>query len=161
MEPEPTPPLPWEHKAAIGVLALLSLQEVHEGILFCTGQRSPGFQTTSAAFAILLLFYAIVGLGLAMRSRTAWWSGVLAVGTIALAHLSMTGPAIADTLSQSGRARSVSSYEWYQIVGRLKPFALFWLGTRNLFLFAVPVLLVGGHVRKTLIRDKPWPTNAP
>jgi hypothetical protein len=146
-------PLPWEQKAAIGCLALLSLQEFHEGILFCLGKTAPGFYSTSSAFAVLLAFFVALGCGLLFRSRFAWWTGVLLLGFIALIHVSVVWPAIWQSLRFDGRVRSAASYEWFQSVKSLDAFEILWLAIRSVLMMAIPPLLVLGEVRSKLRRD--------
>lgn len=143
-------PLPWEEKAAIGCLAVLILQELHEAALFCLGKPSPGFHGTSSAFAILLVLFVSVAWGLVERSRIAWWVALGSLGAIGLTHLAVTWSSIAQSLEYRGRVQGALSYEWYQVGQRLEDFEIFWLGARNVLLIAVPALLILGAFRKSL-----------
>jgi|SRR6185295_4695183 hypothetical protein len=147
MEPEPKTPLPWEEKAAIGCLGAMTLQEIHEGFLYFMGATAPGFHGTSPAFVILIVVFVSVGWGLYERSRIAWWVGVGSFLAIGLTDAAMTGATVYETLRHKIGTCEDASWDGGT---HLNDFSFFWLGTRNVLLFAVPMLLILGALRKSL-----------
>jgi MYXO-CTERM domain-containing protein len=147
---EPPSSLPWEHKAAIVCLGALSLLELHAGIQFFLGKPRLGFSEPSWSFGILLLLYVGLALGIRRRRPLARWMAVLAVGAIGLFMAGAVGTSIWESLTFSGRARSESSYAWYQSLRPLEPGDALLLGFHCALLFAVPPLMILGALRKEL-----------
>ena len=147
MDKDSREPLSWEVKTAIGCLLLLSLQAAHEGALYCIGEPSPGHGKNHSAWAILLVIFFSIGLGLAYRSSAAWWFGLILVGGISFLYLGETWESIRWTLRPeyptSGDMEIVSPVP--RTLGR---FEMLWLIVRNVLLVAVPSLLFLGEVRK-------------
>jgi hypothetical protein len=141
-------PLPWEHQAAIGGLGLLTLQKLHEGILSCLGKPPPGFHVTSALFLTLLVVCVSVGVGLAMRRRSAWWAGVIVMGLAAYIHAKVTWRPVWMSLRFDGRVSSAHSI--FEMRLNLDPFEILWLSIRSALLIAVPALLLLGRLRQEL-----------
>lgn len=150
MDPNPKTPLPWEHKAAIACLGLLAALELQAGFQFCLGKPRLGFSEPSWSFGILLVLFVGLALGLRRRLVLAWWLAVIAGGAIGLFMVEAVGTPIWESLSSSARARSASSYAWYQTLRRLEPEEALLLGLHCALLLAVPAFLILGNVRKAL-----------
>jgi hypothetical protein len=150
MEATPKSPLPWEHKAAIGCLAVLAVLEVQAGVQFFLGKPRLGFSEPSWSFGLLLVLFVGLALGLRRRLALACWMAVIAVGALGLFMAGAVGTSIWETLSFSARARSVSSYAWYQSLRPLEPEEALLLAFHCALLIAVPALLVLGTIRESL-----------
>jgi hypothetical protein len=137
------PPLPWEQKTVLGALALLTLQSIHEGILFCAGSRAPGIPRLDAGFAVLLALYLVVAVGLWMRSRIAWWLGVVVIGGFGLLHLALAWPSLSEILQHPQQIATTREYTWDR-------FGFFWTISRSVLLLSVPALLLLGELRRSL-----------
>jgi len=142
-------PLPWEQKGVLGALTLRSLQSTHEGILLCAGFRAPGYPRLQSGFAVLLAFYLLVGVGLWMRSRFAWWLGVIVIGGFGLLHLATSWDHVTATFQHEERIATLIEYEW---IGGFPPgrFGMFWTISRSVLLLCVPALLLLGRLRIAL-----------
>lgn len=148
---EHRPALPWEVKAAIGFLVLLCLMEIHEGILFCVGERAPGWNSLQSAWAILLLLFLGLAAGLLSRSRLALWLTVSLIGLVAVLHLGDTySPLQHLYLADPPSQRPVVITCGLASKSRPDWFGVFWLIAKNSFLAAAPLMLLMGRLRKTL-----------
>jgi hypothetical protein len=157
MDQPARPPLPWEHKVAIGCLLLLSLQSSHEGFLYLIGKSAaPDHVLTQSAWIILLIVYLSVGIGLLNRSRTAWRFGVILIGIIAGLFLAETMNSIFASLQWQSYLSTVPSGQRgtvrHMSADILEPFPLFWVVARNALLLAVPTVLGLGRIREALKR---------
>jgi hypothetical protein len=135
---------------AIGCLALLGLQQVHEGVLYCVGARSPVMRDLASAWAILLLLFLGLATGLWHRSRAAWWLTVGVVALVAFLHLEGSVGIIQRFLRPQPRA--FPGALWCGNAPRIDRFDIFLLIARNVLLAAVPSVLLLGRLRQALAR---------
>jgi hypothetical protein len=147
-------PLPPETKVALGALILLALQEVHEGYLYCVGNRSSTIGKDGAVYLLILPLIFAVLIGLLNRGRIAWWVGVWLMGGLGLVHLVLYWPSIRASWpghrDASERIPSTVEYEWILPSARLKPFELLWVVTKIVLLLAVPLFLNLARLRTRL-----------
>lgn len=149
---EPKIPLPWEEKAAIGCLALLSLQEFHELVLMGIQSRQLGGAGLGPLAPALLFLVLLAGFALLTENRKGWWFCLLIMTALGLVHLALFG----GWFSPSERIVShweveVTNQGWIKRPS-LTPLGLFWVLSRGAFLLAVPALLALGALRKRLSR---------
>ena len=81
MEAEPQAPLTWEEKAAVGCLALLSLQSLNE---FVFQGQSLGMANTAPGSLFLMLFAFLVAVAVLQRRVSVWWWGAALLGAIGI-----------------------------------------------------------------------------
>jgi len=143
-------PLPWEQKAALGCLGLLAVLELHAGFQFFLGMPRLGFSEPSWSFGILIVLFVGLALGLRRRLALAGWIAVVGMGAIALFMVDALGESIWESLTFSGRTRSVSSYKWYQSLRRLEPREALQLAFHCVLLMTVPLLVILGAIRTSL-----------
>src|SRR5258708_2331784 len=128
MDEDPKPPtLSWETKAAIGALALLSLQALHEVYLVCVGILT----------------------GLLRGSRLSWWLGLILIGGIGLLHLAVTWHTIrpfppGQQQEDMKRIATVIDHEWVRPSDR--SFKVFWVAAKSFLLLSVPVALLSADL---------------
>jgi hypothetical protein len=146
--------LPWEQKAALGILAVLSLQAFHEGVLWCLRSDRLGYATLEVFSPLLLAACLGIGLGLLKRRRAAWWCGVTLLCVLAILHLVGYWKILHRSFEQDPLRRIPNGYEyeWF-LWPTLSPFGLFWVLSRQVFLTACPALLALGALRTSLRRD--------
>lgn len=148
-----SPPRLTEVTLAIGCLALLCLQQLHEGCLYLFGRRAPGLNHLHDAWVILLVLFVGLAAGLWHRSRAAWWLTLGVIGLLAILHL---GDAF-DVLRRELPPQPVAMRG--RIECSVRPdedrFGLFWMFTKSALLAAVPSLLLLAEVRRKLSRPQP------
>jgi len=155
MDASPKPPLPWEHKAAIGCLVLLAVLELQAGVQFFLGKPRLGFSEPSWSFGLLLVLFVGLALGLQRRLALASWLAGIVIGALGLFMIDAVGESVWTSLTFRARARAASSYAWYQSLRRLEPEEALLLGFHCALLFAVPLLLILGTARKSFRADPP------
>lgn len=156
MSEEPRPPLPWETKTAIGALALLSLQELHEVYLVCVGDHDSVLNVFGHGSVILLIVFLGILTGLLRRSRISWWLGLILLGGIGVLHLAVTWHTIRPFLpgeqqADMKRIGTVIDYDWVRPSHRY--FKAFWVTAKSVLLLSVPVALLSGELRERLRRS--------
>jgi hypothetical protein len=144
------PALPWEHKAVIGFLLLLSLQQFHEVVLLVIGKNSIGLAHLDLFSPLLLIVFLSLALGMFRQDRRGWWATLLIMSAVALVHLAIFWTPVRNSLvPQPTRIAMVGEYEW--LMGpRLTPLGLFWVIARSALMLFVPAVLLLGELRKSL-----------
>jgi uncharacterized membrane protein YwaF len=154
---QPRDPVPWERKAAIGCLLLLSMQMSHDSLRYSLGHPS-GYELMHLSWILLLLFLS-VAVGLLFRYRAAWWCGVILIGSVGVLLLTASTNPIMATIRWQLQLReypdAVRPLMRVQSSEILDGFQLFWLVARNLMALAVPTFLVLGRLRQALKRPTP------
>jgi len=158
MSEELRPRLPWETRAAVGALALLSLQELHEVYLVCVGDHDSALNVFGHGSVILLLLFLGVLTGLLQGSRTAWWLGLILIGGIGLLHLAVTWHTIRSFLpgkqqEDMKRIGRVIDYDYEWVRPSHRYFKVFWVTAKSVLLLSVPVALLSGKLRERLRRS--------
>src|SRR5689334_598423 len=81
--------MPWEQKVAIGCLALLSLQGLHDLILVGLGSGQLGAASLGPLSPLLLFLVLLAGFGILKETRKGWWSCFLIMTVLGFAHLAL------------------------------------------------------------------------
>lgn len=144
------PARPAEAKLAIGCLALLGLQQVHEGVRYCLGSNHQDSRDFQSAWVTLLFLFLGLAVGLWNRSRVAWWLAVVVVALVAFVHVGSSIERIHHWL----RPPPVVSRGGLLCGGgsSVRRFDLFLMIARSVFLVAAPSLLLLGRLRQALVR---------
>ncbi len=140
----PQTSFPPESKVAIGALGLLCLQSVHEIGGFCRGSDILGGHGFGAGAVILLVVYLAVLVGLRLRSRRAWWLGLLVPGALGMLCLVIYWPRNQEALA--GRA-AVCEMADLHLAHRFREL---WLFSKIALMLMVPVALLTGKLRERL-----------
>ena len=146
--------LPWETKAAILGFSLLALQQVHDGVRFCLGMRGLGYGKLQSAWVLLLLLYVALAIGLAKEQRWAWRFSVILVGGLAALHLRETLDFIRFLLQGEVLPTAQGANESLIFCGSTMspdPFGAAWLISQNGLMSTIPILLLLGQLRQSLI----------
>lgn len=149
MEAGPKPPLPWEHKTAIGALTLVAMQAIHETFATVTGSRALGRANLDLLSPVLLAAAGAAAFGIWDRSRRGrrlalgigTGTGLLLLG----AYWNVLRP---DTELQNLIRTTEGEYEIHWPT--LTPFGRFWVIARCVLLLSVPAMLLLGELRKKL-----------
>jgi hypothetical protein len=145
----PAPPLPWEHKAAIGCLVLLALQAVHEIVGFFVKTFYMDGASLGPFSALLLVLYFCTGLTLRNGSERGWWTCVAVNAGLGLFHLALFASTLHATWAQwHGEHPGIK-------MRILEPFGFIWVLSRTALLLGVPVVLGLGAIRKSLRAPQP------
>src|SRR6185503_17559923 len=113
MEATPKPPLPWEHKAAIGCLVIVALQEIRELLLLTLGH--PGLMNLGPLSPLLLVVTMTVGVSVRSRRGSTWWWGGALLGSVGLFLVAAYWEAVRAGLGIGNplqRISTVTEYEW-------------------------------------------------
>jgi hypothetical protein len=153
---DPKPPQPAETKVAIGALVLLMLQANYELLLFCVQSRNIGPAGLGAGSALFLLLTLSLGVGLSGRSPLAWRCAVGILGVLAVLYTAAVWPALqaAAPRRPDANLKGIATALDYEgpAPAFLEPSKAFWLASRALLLWAVPVMLLLGRLRERLRR---------
>lgn len=129
-----------------------------ETVYFCLDSRHSGGLDYEASAVVLLTLYLGVLSGLLLDSRTAWWVGVLAVGSFGVLHAIWSWPSIRASLPgyREAKLRMAREYEylWFRGPRALKTLDLIGECLSNGLLIAVPVLLIVDRIRWRLRKDR-------
>jgi len=145
MEEQLRPPLAWEEKGALVCLVFLSMQAIYEGVRYCTGNVFPASGKIHSVSILLLGIYFVLGLGLFRQNKLAWWFGIVVVPLFGVLLTRHTWMVIGSFIQTRLRGESYFGRDSMN-----DDFEILWLIARNVFLLAIPLLLLLGQFRRSL-----------
>jgi len=142
-------PLPWDHKVAIGCLALLALQALQE---FCFQGKGLGLATLGPLSLFLFLIVSGVGIAVLKGHRAVWWWGAALLGGTGLLLVGAYWDPVWSGLGMGDRMQRIATVTEYEWISRpsLDRFGLFWVLARIVMLLVAAMLLILGQVRRKL-----------
>jgi len=152
---QPAPPRPVETQAAMGALALLSLQEIHDVLAWCRDPRDPDPARFGAGAVIVFLLSLGILIGLSFRSRRAWWLGVVVMGGLGVLCLVVSWPpmrwavpGLEGPVSRGG----VSAIDGWTEPRWARDWRAFWVISKIVLMLTVSAALLAGKLRERLRR---------